>query len=152
MAGGTEPAILTASSLPSLLQVLCEDHVDNGLVTLSLITDNPSLEIHRIDGEFHMEEKSVSGAPTECIVWVGEQMEKITNAFYKPVRHRVVSALHKHVLHTTVQKAETAAVAASTLCQSSLVPCGDAILHARTPTRRDQLFPGSGSHQLVTSE
>lgn len=37
------------------LQVLCEDHVDNGLVTLSLITDNPSLEIHRIDGQFHME-------------------------------------------------------------------------------------------------
>ena len=70
--------------------MLCEDHVDNGLVTLSLITDNPSLEIHRLDDKFHMEEMSVSGANTECIIWVGEQMEKITNGFYKPVRHRVL--------------------------------------------------------------
>merc|ERR1711871_547185 len=37
-----------------------------------------------------MEEKRISEGGSECIVWVGEQMEKITNGYYKPVRHRVL--------------------------------------------------------------
>jgi len=81
----TEPA-----EEPDGTKVLCQDHLDNGLVTLSFITKNPSLEVHRLDGGFHLEEKRVSGVPTECIVWVGEQMEKISNGYYKPVRHRVL--------------------------------------------------------------
>jgi len=81
----TEPATESDGT-----KVLCEDHLDNGLVTLSLITANPSLEIYRLDGSFHMEEKKISGKPNEVIVWVGEQMDKITNGYYKPVRHRVL--------------------------------------------------------------
>jgi len=70
--------------------VLCSDHLDVGFVTLSLISNNPCLEAYRQDKKWHPIEHQVSGNRAECMVWVGEQMDKVSNGYYKPIRHRVL--------------------------------------------------------------
>lgn len=81
----TDPEIETDGT-----EVLCSDHLDVGFVTLSLISDNPCVQGMRADRQWHDIEYSATGARNEAIIWVGEQMEKVTNGYYKPLRHRVL--------------------------------------------------------------
>eukprot|EP00658_Telonema_sp_P-2_P054507 TRINITY_DN43362_c0_g1_i2.p1 TRINITY_DN43362_c0_g1~~TRINITY_DN43362_c0_g1_i2.p1 ORF type:complete len:531 (+),score=150.19 TRINITY_DN43362_c0_g1_i2:174-1766(+) len=71
-------------------QVLCTDHLDVGFVTISLISDNPCVQGYRADRQWHDIEYTATGKRNEAIIWVGEQMEKVTNGYYKPLRHRVL--------------------------------------------------------------